>query len=151
MSIEAGISDYVDRHDSSEAKKLFSQLIRPGQYVGELYSINYETARVLINDHERHIVNGIPSLCFLLATRVDPSSDDIDFKNEESSAIILRVLDSANSAHEKTKPKKLPYLLVQPLYNMSEKNTSQNIWSLSACCIGSHRKPCGAESLSLPD
>jgi hypothetical protein len=51
----------------------------------------------VINDHERrHIVNGIPSLCFLLATRVDPSSDDIDFKNEDSSAIILRVLDSAS-------------------------------------------------------
>lgn len=50
---------------------------------------------MLINDHERHTVNGVPSLCFLMATRVDPNSDEIDFKNEDSSAIILRVLDSA--------------------------------------------------------
>ena len=96
MSIEAGLTDYIGRQADTEVKKHFSQLIQPEQYVGELYSINYETARVLINDHERHIVNGIPSLCFLLATRVDPNSDDIDFRNEDSSAIILRVLDSAS-------------------------------------------------------
>ncbi len=95
MSIETGISRYLETQEYSEAKCLFSELIQPEQYVGELYSINYETARVLINDHERHIVNGIPSLCFLLATRVDPNSNEIDFRNEDSSAIILRVLDSA--------------------------------------------------------
>ena len=95
MSIESGISRYVETQDYSEAKRLFAELIQPEQYVGELYSINYETARVLINDHERHTVNGIPSLCFLLATRVDPNGDEIDFRNEDSSAVILRVLDSA--------------------------------------------------------
>ena len=96
MSIEEVLTDYNDRQDYVAAKQLFSQLIQPEQYVGELYSINYETARVMINDRDRHVVNGIPSLCFLLATRVDPSSNDIDFRNEDSSAIILRVLDSAN-------------------------------------------------------
>jgi hypothetical protein len=95
MSIETGISRYMETQECLEARSLFSELIQPEQYVGELYSINYETARVLINDHERHVVNGIPSLCFLLATRVDSSSNEIDFRNEDSSAIILRVLDSA--------------------------------------------------------
>ena len=96
MKIEAGIRQYIESYGFSEAKRCFSEIIQPEQYVGELYSINYETARVLINDYERHIVNGIPSLCFLLATRVDPSNDNIDYRNEDSSAIILRVLDAAS-------------------------------------------------------
>jgi DNA helicase HerA-like ATPase len=96
MDIESGINLYRDNEDVIRAKEWFSQLIQPKQYVGELYSINYESARVLVHDHERQMVSGIPSLCFLLATRVNPETDRIDFKDEDSSAIILRVLDSAS-------------------------------------------------------
>lgn len=95
MGIESGIENYLENQDYLAAKKAFSELIQPEQYVGELYSINYETARVLVHDHERHTVNGIPSLCFLLATRVDPTCEKIDFREEDSSCILLRVQDSA--------------------------------------------------------
>lgn len=93
--MEAKIKEYSEGMEFEEAKQLFSQIIQPEQYVGELYSINYESARILIHDHERHTVNGIPSLCFLIATRVDPNKQ-IDFKEEDSSFILLRVLDSAD-------------------------------------------------------
>lgn len=96
MDIESGINYYHDNEDIIRAKDCFSQLIQTEQYVGELYSINYESARVLVHDHERQSVGGIPSLCFLLATRVNPEADKIDFKEEDSSVIILRVLDSAS-------------------------------------------------------
>jgi len=96
MDIEAGINYYHDNEDVIRSKELFLQLIQPGQYVGELYSINYESARILVHDHERQSVGGIPSLCFLLATRVNPTAELIDFKDEDSSVIILRVLDSAS-------------------------------------------------------
>lgn len=74
---------------------LFKRLIQTEQYVGELYSINYEKAKVQIHDHERQKVGGIPSLSFLIATRIDPNVDgDIDFKVEDSSVILLRVMDA---------------------------------------------------------
>jgi hypothetical protein len=96
MGIESGIINYHDNEDSIQAKKCFSELVQPSQYVGELYSINYETSRVLVHDHERQSVGGIPSLCFLLATRVNPNAEHIDFKDEDNSVIILRVLDAAS-------------------------------------------------------
>ena len=95
MSIEQGINSRLVDDRKSEVKQLFKNLIQPAQYVGDLYSINYETAKVIVTDLQRQKVGGIPSLSFLIATRVNPESDDIDFKKEDSSFILLRVMDSA--------------------------------------------------------
>lgn len=96
MSIEQGLNERIQDGRKSEVKQLFEGLIQPSQYVGDLYSINYETAKVIVTDFERQKVGGIPSLSFLIATRVNPNSDDIDFKQEDSSFILLRVMDSAS-------------------------------------------------------
>ena len=99
------LSDDQQNFAVAEAKELFSQLIQneqqegqdnqeKGQYVGEVYSISYESALVLIHDHYRKKVGGIPSLSFLIATRVDPKSS-IDYTKEDSSIILLRVMDAA--------------------------------------------------------
>ena len=40
-------------------------------------------------------MGGIPSLSFLIATRVDPQDSNIDFREEDASAILLRIMDSA--------------------------------------------------------
>ena len=96
MDVEAGINDYHSGEDTIQTKKHFSQMIQIEQYVGELYFMNYEFARILVHDHERQLVGGIPSLCFLLATRVNPEVENIDFRDEDSSVIVLRVLDAAS-------------------------------------------------------
>ncbi|GAK59669.1 hypothetical protein U27_06654 [Candidatus Vecturithrix granuli] len=95
QQIELIIQKSQQNLQSHNAKSLFQNLIQSDQYVGELYSINYETARVQIHDHERQKVGGIPSLSFLIATRINPDSDDIDFKTEDASIILLRVMDAA--------------------------------------------------------
>ncbi|MDR0248982.1 MAG: DUF87 domain-containing protein [Oscillospiraceae bacterium] len=95
MDIEGGIKQYHDDKDIIRTRELFAQLIQPDQYAGELYSMNYESARLLIHDHERQKVGGIPSLCFLIATRVNPKNSSLDYKDEDSSVMLLRVLDSA--------------------------------------------------------
>lgn len=60
-----------------------------------MYSINYDYARVIIHDHYRNKVGGIPSLSFLIASRLDPKNcDNVDFKHEDTSFILLRVMDS---------------------------------------------------------
>ncbi len=77
-----------------QAHKYFDALIQKEQYVGEVYSISYEEALVQIHDHHRAKVGGIPSLCFLIATRVNPENE-IHFEQEDSSALLLRVMDAA--------------------------------------------------------
>ena len=80
---------------SQQSKEWFHTLIQEGQYVGDVYSISYEIALVLIHDHYRREVGGIPSLSFLIATRIKPDEENIDYKSEDSSIILLRVMDAA--------------------------------------------------------
>jgi len=85
-----------DQNSSSsiKAKELLGSFIQEEQYIGEVYSINYESALVQIHDYYRQKVGGIPNSCFLIATRINPNND-IDYKKEDSSVILLRVIDSA--------------------------------------------------------
>jgi len=101
MSIEKGLNERLDTSRKAETKQQFKKLIQSDQYIGDLYSINYETARVIVHDFHRQQVGGIPSLSFLIATRVDPNSDEIDFKSEDSSFVLLRVMDSAALPQDK--------------------------------------------------
>jgi hypothetical protein len=98
MTTKKGLTQIIKSKStySDDAQKWFQMLIQKEQYVGELYSINYETAKVQIHDTERQkeSVGGIPSLSFLIATRVDPDSEDIDFRSEDASFILLRVIDA---------------------------------------------------------
>lgn len=95
MEIEKGILNDIEKIRKKDCKKWFQQLIQKDQYVGELFSINYEKAKIQIHDIERKKVGGIPSLCFLIATRVDPDNENIDFTEEDTSFILLRVMDAA--------------------------------------------------------
>ncbi len=64
-------------------------------YVGEVYSIGYDEALVQIHDFNRQQVGGIPALSFLIATRVISGSIP-DVRKEDSSIVLLRVLDQAD-------------------------------------------------------
>lgn len=95
MSLITTIQQSEDEKKAQVARNLLLPLIQPTQYVGDVYSISYESANVQIHDFFREKVGGIPSLCFLVATRIAPDINAIDFKREESSVILLRVMDSA--------------------------------------------------------
>ncbi len=70
-------------------------LVEEGAYVGEVYSLGYDDALLQIHDHHRRRVGGIPALSFLLATRIAPGSA-VDVREEDSSVLLLRVLDHAD-------------------------------------------------------
>lgn len=101
MSIEQGLNSRRENDKQVETQQWFQKLIQSDEYVGDLYSINYETARVIIHDFYREKVGGIPSLSFLIATRVDPSKTDTNFKTEDASFILLRVMDAAALPQDK--------------------------------------------------
>lgn len=102
MSIQSGLIRHnEDKHDS-QAKNWFQKLVQEKQYIGELYSINYESSKVIIHDYQKNKVGGVPSLSFLIATRVNPYiAETVDFQREDSSVILLRVMDAAQLPQER--------------------------------------------------
>jgi hypothetical protein len=96
MVFDKELEDNVAQTKAVEVSAWFRKIIQPTEYVGDLFSINYETANILIHDKYRQTVGGIPSLCFLIATRIDPDvSNKLNYKEEDVSFILLRVMDSA--------------------------------------------------------
>ncbi len=96
---ESVIRDYETGEEQRQAQQLLGSLVQAEQYVGEVYSLGYETALVQIHDFHRREVGGIPSLCFLIATRLGPD-EEFDYTKEDSSIILLRVMDAAPLPNE---------------------------------------------------
>ncbi|HTX37919.1 MAG TPA: DUF87 domain-containing protein [Bryobacteraceae bacterium] len=70
-------------------------LIDADAYVGEAVSLGYNEAILQIHDFHRQKVGGIPALCFLLASRINPQAVP-DPRTEDASVILLRVMDHAD-------------------------------------------------------
>jgi hypothetical protein len=79
-------------HDAGEKLRL---LIDEKAYVGEVVSLGYNDAILQIHDFHRQQVGGIPALCFLLASRINPQTTP-DPTKEDTSVILLRVMDHAD-------------------------------------------------------
>ena len=78
-----------------EAGDVLRSLIDPNAYVGEVVSLGYNEAILQIHDYHRQQVGGIPALCFLLASRINPQNTT-DPRTEDASVILLRVMDHAD-------------------------------------------------------
>ena len=94
-AVEAGFTSPDLTVPLEEASGLLVSLVEEAAYVGEVYSLGYDDALVQIHDHHRRRVGGIPALSFLLATRIAPGST-VDVREEDSSVVLLRVLDHAD-------------------------------------------------------
>ena len=63
--------------------------------VGDLISMDYETAEVLIHDRLRQDVGGVPHGCLLLATRIKPDSEPPNYEDDGAFLLLLRALKSS--------------------------------------------------------
>lgn len=79
-------------HDAGET---LQGLVEENAYVGEVVLLGYNEAILQIHDFHRQQVGGIPALCFLLASRVNPQITP-DPRSEDASVILLRVMDHAD-------------------------------------------------------
>ena len=77
------------------AGKTLRALLDADAYVGEVVSLGYNEAIIQIHDFHRQRVGGIPALCFLLASRVNPQATP-NVVDEDASVILLRVMDHAD-------------------------------------------------------
>lgn len=76
------------------AGQRLARFVEADAYVGEVFSLSYESALVQVHDFHRKQVGGIPALSFLIATRLIPNSQ-VDPTLEDASILLLRVLDHA--------------------------------------------------------
>jgi len=94
MGVISTLKESQETSEATEARKILLRLIQPDQYVGDVYSIGYEFANVQIHDYHRRRVGGIPSLCFLVASRLKSGAEKVEYQREDSSIILLRVMDA---------------------------------------------------------
>ena len=86
-----------ERADQQTAKAIneLVKLTQPDRCVGDLISMDYDTAEVLIHDRLRQDVGGVPHGCLLLATRIKPDDESLDLYDAQTSLILLRALRSS--------------------------------------------------------
>ena len=94
MALDRVILAAGEAQKAEQARRLLGGLIQKPQYVGEVFSVSYEQAVVIIHDAYRERVGGIPSLSFLVATRIDADAG-INHQEEDASVLLLRVMDAA--------------------------------------------------------
>jgi hypothetical protein len=87
--LAAELASFDAEAAASSSKKL-SSLIRAEDLVGDLLKMDYAESEVLVHDHLRQKVGGLPLGCFLLATRLNPGSSP-DPQAEDTNLLLLRV------------------------------------------------------------
>lgn len=89
------LEDFNSKQAQSAAEGLRS-LLDENRNVGDLLSLDYDEATVLVHDSLRQAVGGIPLGCFLLASRIQPTSEtSLDPDHEDTSIILFRVTGKA--------------------------------------------------------
>ncbi len=96
-------SDHAKERADQQTTKAVQELvnlIQPDRCVGDLISMDYDTAEVLIHDRLRQDVGGVPHGCLLLATRIKPDDDAFDLSDAQTSLILLRALRASALPNE---------------------------------------------------
>jgi len=89
------ISDDISSDSKSAALRELVSLIQSDQYIGDLISLDYASADILIHDSHRTRVNGVPYGCLLVASRVTPSGPPLTGPQDgRASLLLLRVSGS---------------------------------------------------------
>ena len=89
------VSDDIAEDNKSAALLELASLINSDQYIGDLLSLDYDSAGILIHDSHKTRVNGVPHGCLLIASRITPDDPPItDLMDSRASLLLLRVSGS---------------------------------------------------------
>ena len=70
------VSDDIATDNKSAALLELASLINSDQYIGDLLSLDYDSAEILIHDSHKNRANGVPHSCLLIASRITPDDPD---------------------------------------------------------------------------
>ena len=91
----AEVSDDIATDNKSAALLELASLINSDQYIGDLLSLDYDSAEILIHDSHKNRANGVPHGCLLIASRITPDDPPItDLTDSRASLLLLRVSGS---------------------------------------------------------
>ena len=83
-----------------DAEKKLAKMVAPDQYVGDLISLDYGHADILVHDTQKASTNGIPHGCLLIATRITPADLSSDRLPSDPSLLLIRVAESVKLSTE---------------------------------------------------
>ncbi len=90
------ITEQETQNASVNAGIEIAKLIDSDTNVGELLSINYSEAQVLVHDYLRQKVRGLPHGSFLVATRIaNQKLHELSAEDEDTCVVLLRIVGDA--------------------------------------------------------
>lgn len=89
----SSIARDAEASQSAEAGRQLAALLDADLAIGELLTINYQDAQVLVHDYARQKVRGLPHGSFLVASRMslDPQAE-LPAEDEETCLVLLRII-----------------------------------------------------------
>lgn len=100
MSTQTLLSDIAQeeaKRASMIAGSQIAGLVDAETLVGELLSINFSEAQVLVHDYLRQKVRGLPHGSFLVATRMNLETPELnDAEDEDTCLVLLRIVGDAS-------------------------------------------------------
>ena len=88
------IADDLSKSTKGAVERELTLMISPDQYIGDLITLDYGHADILVHDTQRNRVNGIPHGCLLLATRITPADLSEGSLPNEPELLLIRVSES---------------------------------------------------------
>ncbi len=89
----SGITRDAELGRSTDAGRELANYLDPELNIGELLSINYQDAQVLVHDYARQKVRGLPHGSFLVASRINlDASTEVPAEDEETALVLLRIV-----------------------------------------------------------
>lgn len=93
------ITDLFSNQSQEESKKtrinFFQEIKQDKNFVGSLYDLDYEEAKILVNDFDKNAVNGLPHGCLLIAIYHN------ELRKNQAEGILLRVIGVAEIPQKK--------------------------------------------------
>ena len=84
------LNNEIEEFCGEDTAAKFISYLKEGELVGDLLTLDYSEATVLVHDSLRKSVGGLPMGCFLLATRLTVDTD-AKLDDEDSALLLLRV------------------------------------------------------------
>ena len=95
-AVAQAFEDHKQQVAAQHVETILGDIVQSSRLVGDLISMDYDTAEVLVHDSMKQGVGGVPHGCLLIATRMKPADEQgVSLDSPDSQLILLRVLGSS--------------------------------------------------------
>ena len=88
------VTNEFGKSTKQEVERELAHMVASDQYIGDLITLDYGHADILVHDTQRNRANGIPHACLLLATRITPADLSSGELPNDPELLLIRVSES---------------------------------------------------------